>query len=106
MAGAHLPFEMHSDPADRILVATALHLGATLVTADQALLELSKEGHFRGLDAGKSAPYDPSERSPEQHFEYFCVVVLQSLRKLIDIKHIGRKPLRPYSNRERWRLLI
>lgn len=46
-----LPFEMNPDPADRILVATARHLGATLVTADQALLELSKKGHFRGIDA-------------------------------------------------------
>jgi len=47
-----LPFEMHADPADRILVATARHLGATLVTADRALLELAKSGHFRAMDAG------------------------------------------------------
>jgi PIN domain nuclease of toxin-antitoxin system len=47
-----LPFEMQSDPADRILVATARHLGATLVTADRALLEMAKKGHFRALDAG------------------------------------------------------
>jgi PIN domain nuclease of toxin-antitoxin system len=46
-----LPFEMHPDPADRILVATARHLGATLVTADQALLGLARKGHFRVLDA-------------------------------------------------------
>jgi PIN domain nuclease of toxin-antitoxin system len=48
-----LPFEMHADPVDRILVATARHLGATLVTADKKLLELSAQGHFRGLDAGR-----------------------------------------------------
>jgi PIN domain nuclease of toxin-antitoxin system len=48
-----LPFEMHADPADRILVATARHLGATLVTADKKLLELSAQGHFRGFDAGR-----------------------------------------------------
>ena len=36
---------------DEILVATARHLGVTLVTADQALLVLSKKGHFRGIDA-------------------------------------------------------
>lgn len=47
-----LPFEMHADPADRILVATARHLGATLVTADGALLEMAKQGHFVGMDAG------------------------------------------------------
>jgi len=46
-----LPFEMHADPADRILVATARHLGATLVTADRLLLELANRGHFRAIDA-------------------------------------------------------
>lgn len=46
-----LPFEIHPDPADRILVATARHLGATLVTADGALLELAGKGRFRGMDA-------------------------------------------------------
>ena len=51
VASTCLPFEMHPDPADRVLVATARHLGATLVTADQALLALSKKGNFRGLDA-------------------------------------------------------
>ncbi len=51
VASTRLPFEMHPDPADRILVATARHLGATLVTADQALLALSKKGCFRAMDA-------------------------------------------------------
>jgi PIN domain nuclease of toxin-antitoxin system len=53
IASTRLPFDIHADPADRILVATARHLGATLVTADHALLDLAKKGHFRGLDAGK-----------------------------------------------------
>ncbi len=48
-----LPFTMHPDPADRILVATARHLGATLVTADRRLLQLSKQGRFKALDAAK-----------------------------------------------------
>jgi PIN domain nuclease of toxin-antitoxin system len=51
VASTRLPFEMHADPADRILVATARHLGATLVTADGALLEMAGEGHFKGMDA-------------------------------------------------------
>jgi PIN domain nuclease of toxin-antitoxin system len=51
VASTSLPFEMHSDPADRILVATARHLGATLVTADRALLDLASKGHFRAMDA-------------------------------------------------------
>ena len=33
-----LPEGLHGDPADRIIVATALSLGATLVTKDEKLL--------------------------------------------------------------------
>jgi PIN domain nuclease of toxin-antitoxin system len=51
VASTRLPFEIHADPADRILVATARHLGATLVTADEALLGLAEKGCFRALDA-------------------------------------------------------
>jgi PIN domain nuclease of toxin-antitoxin system len=51
VASTRLPWEMHPDPADRILVATARHLGATLVTADRALLDLARYGHFAALDA-------------------------------------------------------
>jgi PIN domain nuclease of toxin-antitoxin system len=51
VASTRLPWEMHPDPADRILVATARHLGATLVTADAALLEMAAKGHFAGMDA-------------------------------------------------------
>jgi PIN domain nuclease of toxin-antitoxin system len=53
VASTRLPFEMHADPADRILVATARHLGATLVTADGALLDLAGSGYFRAVDAGR-----------------------------------------------------
>jgi PIN domain nuclease of toxin-antitoxin system len=53
VASTRLPFEMHLDPADRILVATARHLGATLVTADRRLLALAKQGRFKALDAAK-----------------------------------------------------
>ena len=51
VASTRLPFDIHADPADRILVATARHLGATFVTADKALLELAKNGYFKALDA-------------------------------------------------------
>jgi PIN domain nuclease of toxin-antitoxin system len=33
-----LPGSFHKDPADRILVATAIHHGLTLVTADERIL--------------------------------------------------------------------
>jgi PIN domain nuclease of toxin-antitoxin system len=46
-----LPFEIHTDPADRILVATARHLGATLVTADRLLLQHGERGYFSCLAA-------------------------------------------------------
>lgn len=52
VASTRLPWEMHADPADRILVATARHLSATLVTADGALLEFAGKGHFRAMNAG------------------------------------------------------
>ena len=48
-----LPFEMPSDPADRILVATARSIGATLVTADKTLLAAAKQGFFPAIDAAK-----------------------------------------------------
>jgi PIN domain nuclease of toxin-antitoxin system len=51
VACTRLPWEMHADPADRILVATARRLGATLVTADGALLGFARQGHFVGMDA-------------------------------------------------------
>jgi len=51
VASTCLPWEMHADPADRILVATARHLRATLVTADRALLEYAGQGHFKAQDA-------------------------------------------------------
>ena len=46
-----LPGELHGDPADRILVATARVLGATLLTKDKRLLEYSRFRHVRTLAA-------------------------------------------------------
>jgi PIN domain nuclease of toxin-antitoxin system len=46
-----LPWEMHGDPADRILAATARHLGAVLVTADQKLLRDAGKKHFHAMNA-------------------------------------------------------
>ena len=53
VTSTRLPFEMHPDPADRILVATARRLGATLVTADRALLDLAGSGRFKAMDASR-----------------------------------------------------
>lgn len=42
VASTALPGEFHSDPADRILVATAAAFGASLVTRDKAIHEYAK----------------------------------------------------------------
>jgi len=46
-----LPGDFHSDPADRLLVATARIGGFTLVTRDQKILDYGKAGHVNVLAA-------------------------------------------------------
>jgi PIN domain nuclease of toxin-antitoxin system len=41
-----LPGEIHRDPADRILVATAREHGMALVTRDKPLLKYAQQGHL------------------------------------------------------------
>lgn len=52
VASTRLPGTFHSDPADRIIVATARHLGAILVTEDKLILEYGKAGHVKCHRAG------------------------------------------------------
>jgi PIN domain nuclease of toxin-antitoxin system len=51
VASTRLPGDIHSDPADRMIAATARHLGLTLVTADKLLLDYSKDGHLKTVNA-------------------------------------------------------
>ena len=51
VTGTRLPGIIHSDPADRMIAATARHLGATLITADRLLLDYGKAGHLKTLNA-------------------------------------------------------
>ena len=44
-----LPGDLHHDPADRILVATALELGLRLVTRDRRLLAYGSAGYLSVL---------------------------------------------------------
>lgn len=44
--------ELHGDPADRLIIATARHLSAVLVTADRKILSYGALGHVRVIDAG------------------------------------------------------
>jgi PIN domain nuclease of toxin-antitoxin system len=47
-----LPGAPGADPADRILIATARALGATLITRDSEILAYGRGGHVRVRDAG------------------------------------------------------
>ncbi len=46
IASSYLPGRPPNDPVDRILVATARELGATLMTRDRALLRYGAQGHL------------------------------------------------------------
>ena len=46
---SRLPGDLHGDPADRILVATARALGAHLVTRDRQILDYAAGGHVAAL---------------------------------------------------------
>lgn len=52
VASTRLPGTIHSDPADCMIAATARHLGSTLITADQRLLDYSKGRYIKTLKAG------------------------------------------------------
>lgn len=53
IASTRLPGAIHKDPADRIIAATARHLGALLLTEDNLLLDYSAAGHLRTLRASQ-----------------------------------------------------
>ena len=44
-----LPGDFHDDPADRILVATAVLMELTLVTRDRRILDYGRQGHVSVL---------------------------------------------------------
>lgn len=45
-----LPGNLHNDPADRIIAATAREFGYTIMTRDRALLDYAAEGHLRAVE--------------------------------------------------------
>jgi PIN domain nuclease of toxin-antitoxin system len=51
VASTRLPGTLNNDPADRIIVATARHLGVPLVTADEDLLSYGLQGHLKTVKA-------------------------------------------------------
>ena len=44
-----LPGELHADPADRLLIATAILLGLRFVTRDREILRYASRGHLSAL---------------------------------------------------------
>ena len=46
-----LPGNLHPDPADRLIIATARHHGAPLLTADRAILEYATGGQVSAMNA-------------------------------------------------------
>ena len=49
LKSALLPKDFHGDPADRILLATAINLGATLITHDKEILSYSQKHHLPAI---------------------------------------------------------
>jgi PIN domain nuclease of toxin-antitoxin system len=49
IASSFLPGKLPSDPADRIIAATAREYGYKLVTRDRPLLEYARQGHVQAI---------------------------------------------------------
>lgn len=50
VASTDLPGEVHRDPADRILIATAREFGLRIVTRDRKILDYAALGHVMALE--------------------------------------------------------
>ncbi len=46
---SHLPGNLHGDPADRLLIATARHLGIPIVTRDAKIVAYAGQGHVQAV---------------------------------------------------------
>ena len=51
ISSTRLPGAFRGDPADRMLIATARESGASLLTADRAILKYGSEGHVHAVRA-------------------------------------------------------
>ena len=50
VASTELPGQLHRDPADRIIVATAREFGLRIVTRDRKILDYAAQGHVLALE--------------------------------------------------------
>jgi PIN domain nuclease of toxin-antitoxin system len=46
---SHLPGTLHGDPADRMLIATAMLMGLKLMTRDRRILDYAAQGHLSAM---------------------------------------------------------
>jgi PIN domain nuclease of toxin-antitoxin system len=46
---SYLPGDFHADPMDRLIVATARHLGMPVVTSDRKILGYAEAGFVRAI---------------------------------------------------------
>jgi PIN domain nuclease of toxin-antitoxin system len=49
IAASWLPDPLHGDPADRLLIATARHLGMPIVTRDARIIAYAATGHVSAI---------------------------------------------------------
>ena len=49
IAASWLPAPLHGDPADRLLIATARHLGMQIVTRDTKIIAYAATGHVSAI---------------------------------------------------------
>lgn len=49
LASSFMPGDLHGDPADRIIAATAREYGYTVLTSDRPLLEYARVGHLSAI---------------------------------------------------------
>jgi PIN domain nuclease of toxin-antitoxin system len=49
LGASYLPGQLHRDPADRLLIATARELDVPIVTRDQRILGYAAQGHVQAL---------------------------------------------------------
>lgn len=50
LESSFLPGNLHKDPADRIIAATAREYGFTVMTRDKPLLDYAKEGYLSAIE--------------------------------------------------------
>ncbi len=49
LSASYLPGQLHADPADRLLIATARDLKVPLVTRDERILAYATQGHVQAI---------------------------------------------------------